>query len=204
MHIAVAGNIGAGKTTLVKRLAEHYQWQTCLESVEDNPYLESFYEDMPRWAFHLQIYFLHSRFKQVRQVQDTQSPTVQDRTIYEDAHVFAKNLKDSGYMALRDYQNYFSVFQTMIQFVNPPDLLIYLRGDLDALKARIKQRARHYEEAIPDAYLLSLNDYYEEWVENYQLGSKIIIDISQNDLREEESAWQGLLSQIEAQRAITL
>ncbi len=197
LHIAVAGNIGAGKTTLASRLAKHYQWEVRFESVEDNPYLSDFYLDMPRWSFHLQIYFLNSRFKQVLEVKQNIKPTIQDRTIYEDAYVFAHNLRESDLMSERDFQNYQDVFKAMIQFVKPPDLLIYLRADLPKLKAQIAQRGRDFEKNIPDEYLLNLNQHYNNWIENHYPHKILVIDINEKDLLNEPKEWENLLQKID-------
>lgn len=199
LHIAVAGNIGAGKTTLAQRLATHFGWEVCFESVEDNPYLADFYEDMPRWAFHLQIYFLNSRFKQVLQVKQNEKPTIQDRTIYEDAFVFAYNLRESNLMSERDFQNYQDVFSAMMQFVTPPQLLIYLRADLPKLRHQISLRNRDFEKNIQDEYLLNLNKHYENWIKEYSKKypkNILIFDINDIDLLYDTSAWQNLLQAI--------
>lgn len=201
LHIAVAGNIGAGKTTLAQRIATHFGWEVCFESVEDNPYLADFYEDMPRWAFHLQIYFLNSRFKQVLQVKKNEKPTIQDRTIYEDAYVFAYNLRESGLMSERDFQNYQDVFSAMTQFVTPPTLLIYLRADLPKLRHQIALRNRDFEKNIPDEYLLNLNKHYENWITSYAKknpNNMLIIDINNVDLLHDTQAWQNLLEEVES------
>jgi deoxyadenosine/deoxycytidine kinase len=197
MHIAIAGNIGAGKTTLASRLAQHYDWEPCFESVEDNPYLADFYADMPRWAFHLQVYFLNSRFNQVLKVQQNPHPTIQDRTIYEDAFVFAQNLRESDIMSERDYQNYLQVFSSMTKYISPPDLLIYLRADLEVLKKRIHTRGRSFEADIPDDYLLNLNKHYENWINQYEEGNLLIININEKDLLENPADWQHLLAHID-------
>ena len=196
MHIAIAGNIGAGKTTLAERLASHFDWDTCFESVDDNPYLKDFYEDMPRWAFHLQIYFLNSRFEQVMKVQQNKYPTIQDRTIYEDAYVFARNLVESGLMSQRDYQNYFRVFSSMINYISPPHLLIYLRAGVPKLQSRITQRGRNFEANIPAEYLTDLNTHYEDWIENYTIGNLLIVDINEKDLLENPHEWADLIEKI--------
>jgi len=196
-HIAVAGNIGAGKTTLATKLAKHYGWEVSFESVDDNPYLSDFYEDMPRWAFHLQMYFLNHRFNQALQVKHNQKASIQDRSIYEDAHIFAKNLHQSGLMSERDYQSYIGIFNSMLRFVSPPDLLIYMRADLDKLKKQIKMRGRGFENAIPDEYLLNLNEHYEEWISSYQAGNLIILETGNKDFLNNAEDWQELLTQIE-------
>lgn len=179
-HIAICGNIGSGKTTLTEKLAKHYGWTPLVESVEDNPYLRDFYEDMARWAFHVQIYFLNSRFKQVNEIRDKEYTTVQDRTIYEDAYIFAANLHKSGFITDRDYQSYLDIFHSMIAFVPPPDLLIYLRADIPKLVHQIQKRGRDYEYAIRIDYLRNLNEHYEEWISGYHLGRLLVIDV--NDL----------------------
>jgi deoxyadenosine/deoxycytidine kinase len=196
MHLAVAGNIGAGKTTLAKRIAEHFGWQVSFESVDDNPYLADFYGDMPRWAFHLQIYFLNNRFAQVQAVRQTGLPTVQDRTIYEDAHIFARNLVDSGLMPTRDYENYWQVYSSMLQYVKAPDLLIYLRAGLPKLQAQIRKRGRDFEQAIPAAYLQALNECYEQWIESYQESPLLIIDVNNRDFVENHADWDYILAEV--------
>lgn len=181
LHIAVAGNIGAGKTTLVNKLARHYSWDPHFEAVEDNPYLEDFYEDMKAHAFPLQIYFLHSRFNQIREILETGRNIIQDRTIFEDAHIFAKNLHESGFMNKRDYENYFSLFKSMTSVIQPPDLLIYLRANIPVLMQRIALRGRDYEEKISIRYLEDLNRHYEEWIGDYTHGKLIIFDVNEMD-----------------------
>lgn len=185
MHIAITGNIGAGKTTLAKLLAAHYGWEVLYEAVEGNPYLAEFYEDMPRWAFHLQIFFLNSRFGQMRRVRERtdnrETCIVQDRTIYEDAHIFARNLRQTGVMPERDYQTYRSVFENMLSLVSPPDLMIYLRADLPKLREQIRKRGRSFEQSISDEYLLNLNALYEEFVATYQEGPLLIFDVNELD-----------------------
>jgi deoxyadenosine/deoxycytidine kinase len=177
-HIAIAGNIGCGKTTLAGKLGKHYGWQILYESVDDNPYLRDFYEDMKRWAFHLQIYFLNSRFKQINDIRRTGKVTVQDRTIYEDAYIFAANLHKSGHINERDYKSYLDIFQSMVRFVQPPDLLIYLRADIPKLVEQIQKRGRDYENAIRLDYLKTLNEHYEEWISSYSDGKLLIVDVN--------------------------
>lgn len=180
-HIAIAGNIGAGKTTLVQKLAHHYHWHAHFEAVDNNPYLEDFYQDMKAWAFPLQIYFLHSRFTQAVEIARSEQPIVQDRTIYEDAHIFAKNLYDSGYMSERDYQNYFSLYQSMTAMIRPPDLLIYLRASISTLIAQIARRGREYEASISIRYLEDLNRHYEAWISSYSEGKLLVVQVDELD-----------------------
>lgn len=179
-HIAICGNIGSGKTTLTEKLARHYGWQPLYESVDDNPYLREFYEDMARWAFHVQIYFLNTRFRQINEIQSSDRTIIQDRTIYEDAYIFAKNLHTSGNMSDRDYQSYLDVFHSMIQFVKPPDLLIYLKADIPKLVKQIEKRGRDFEYSIRLDYLKKLNQHYDAWIKTYSQGKLLIIDV--NDL----------------------
>jgi deoxyadenosine/deoxycytidine kinase len=181
MHVAIAGNIGCGKTTLAQKLGKDYNWDVELESVEDNPYLKDFYEDMSRWSFHLQVYFLNSRFKQISTIQNSAHSTIQDRTIYEDAHIFAANLSQSGFISERDYENYLALFNSMMKYVSPPDLLIYLRADIPKLVGNIQKRGRDYEELIRIEYLKNLNTHYEDWIANYDLGKLLIIDVNNLD-----------------------
>ncbi|WP_019947969.1 deoxynucleoside kinase [Hymenobacter aerophilus] len=184
MHIAIVGNIGAGKTTLSNKLAHHFNWEVFLEDVDHNPYLKDFYDDMPRWAFHLQVYFLNSRFRQtqqIKQLQQTNKGIIQDRTIYEDAHIFAANLSQSGLMSERDYQNYLGLFNSMISMVDPPDLLLYLRADLPKLVQQIERRGRGYENNIKIDYLKHLNEHYEEWIAGYDQGKLLIVDVNNLD-----------------------
>ncbi len=181
MHVAIAGNIGSGKTTLAKKLGKQYNWDVQLESVEDNPYLKDFYEDMSRWSFHLQVYFLNSRFNQVAKIRASKEGTIQDRTIYEDCHIFAANLYKSGFIEERDYQNYLELFKSMIKHVQPPDLLIYLKADIPRLVANIQKRGRDYEELISIEYLKNLNQHYEDWIGSYALGKLLVIDVNDMD-----------------------
>ena len=178
MHIAVAGNIGSGKTTLAGMLAKHFGWKPLYESVDNNPYLVSFYEDMQRWSFNLQVYFLNSRFRQVVEIRKKQEDVIQDRTIYEDAKIFAPNLHAMGLMPSRDFENYSSLFELMMQFLQPPDLLIYLKADVPTLVSQIQKRGREYEASIRLDYLKSLNDRYENWISNYKDGKLLIVDVN--------------------------
>lgn len=176
MHIAVSGNIGSGKTTLTRLLSKHFGWRPHFEDVDNNPYLNSFYEDMQRWSFNLQIYFLNSRFRQVQDIRKSGDTVVQDRTIYEDAYIFATNLYEMGLMETRDFKNYRDLFELMSSFLQPPDLLIYLRASVPTLVRQIQKRNRDYEQTIRLDYLQALNKYYEEWIANYDLGKLLIID----------------------------
>jgi len=184
MHIAIAGNIGSGKTTLTGLLAKHFGWDPHYEDVDTNPYLNSFYEDMQRWSFNLQIYFLNSRFRQVVEIRRSGKTVVQDRTIYEDAHIFAPNLHSMNLMSTRDYNNYASLFALMSSFIQPPDLLIYLRASVPTLVNQIQKRGRDYENAIRLDYLKGLNDRYEDWINDYKLGKLLIIEVDNMNIAE--------------------
>ena len=175
MHIAIAGNIGSGKTTLTKMLAAHYGWTPKFESVDFNPYLSDFYEDMERWSFNLQIYFLNKRFKDVVDISKTDEVIIQDRTIYEDARIFAPNLHAMGLMSTRDFENYSDLFDLMMSMVNPPDLLIYLKSSIPNLVAQIQKRGREYEKGIRIDYLTGLNERYDEWIAGYK-GNLLVVD----------------------------
>jgi deoxyadenosine/deoxycytidine kinase len=196
-HIAISGNIGSGKSTLAEKLAKHYGWIPLFESVENNPYLRDFYEDMTRWAFHLQVYFLNSRFRQINEIRNNEKTIVQDRTIYEDAHIFAANLRKSGHISERDYQSYFDVFNSMIEFVKPPDLLIYLRADIPKLVKQIEKRGRDFEYAIRIDYLKNLNEHYETWISNYTQGKLLIIDVNKLDFVERVEDFAYVISQVD-------
>lgn len=176
-HIAIAGNIGAGKTTLANVLAKSFKWKAHYEDVENNPYLNDFYNDMPRWSFNLQIYFLHNRFKQIIDIRQGQETVVQDRTIYEDAFIFAPNLHAMSLMSTRDFDNYTALFSTINSLIAPPDLLIYLRASLPTLVNQIQKRGREYEENLRLDYLRRLNEYYENWITTYKDGKLLIIDV---------------------------
>jgi deoxyadenosine/deoxycytidine kinase len=177
MHIAVAGNIGSGKTTLTSLLSKHFGWDAHYEDVDDNPYLNDFYNDMQRWSFNLQIYFLNTRFNQILSFRRSGKTLVQDRTIYEDAYIFAPNLHSMGLMSTRDFENYFTLFNMLGSLIQPPDLVIYLRASVPTLVRQIQKRGRKYEDNIRLDYLKRLNERYEAWIESYKLGKMLIVDV---------------------------
>lgn len=199
MHIAVSGNIGAGKTTLSEMLAKHYGWKAEFESVEDNPYLEDFYNDMHKWCFHLQIYFLNSRFEQINRLRFATQTIIQDRTIYEDYHIFAKSLHKQGYFKDRDYQNYRALFDSMIQHVKAPDLLIYLRSDISTLVKNIEARGREYENQIRIDYLKGLNEHYEDWIKGYEAGRLLVVDVSNLDFVKNTEDFSDIVFKIDSE-----
>jgi deoxyadenosine/deoxycytidine kinase len=199
MHVAVAGNIGSGKTTLTGLLAKHYKWETHFEDVDENPYLLDFYKDMQRWSFNLQIYFLNSRFNQIAEIREKNIKVIQDRTIYEDAYIFAPNLHSMGLMTTRDFENYFSLFNSMESFIQAPDLLIYLRATVPALVNNIQKRGREYEEAIRLDYLKRLNERYEAWISTYDKGKLLIIDVDDNAFHENAEDLGEIISAIDAE-----
>ena len=198
-HIAVAGNIGAGKTTLTEMLSKHYKWIPNFEDVDHNPYLMDFYEDMPRWSFNLQIFFLNSRLRQLVDIQKGTETVIQDRTIYEDANIFAPNLHEMGLMSKRDFDNYFHFFQTLKTLVQPPDLLIYLNASVPTLVGQIQKRGREYEENIRLDYLKRLNEYYNKWIDNYKEGQLLIIDVDKNKFAEKEEDLGEIIRKVDAQ-----
>ncbi|MFT4521210.1 MAG: deoxyadenosine/deoxycytidine kinase [Bacteroidia bacterium] len=177
MHIAIAGNIGAGKSTLTGLLAKHYKWEPHYESLENNPYISDFYEDMQRWSFNLQVYFLNSRFNSVRNFRQRGETVIQDRTIYEDAYIFAPNLHAMGLMSTRDFDTYQALFSSIKSMLEPPDLMIYLRASIPALVSRIQKRGREYEDSIRLDYLKRLNERYEAWISTYAEGKLLIIEV---------------------------
>ena len=176
IFIAIAGNIGTGKTTLTNMLSRRFGWEAHFEVVADNPYLADFYKDMARWSFPLQIFFLNHRFKAHQSVSQSPNSAIQDRSIYEDANIFARNLCEQGFMEERDYKNYLELYQSMVAHLNPPDLVVYLSKSLPKLKEQISLRGRDYEKNIPDQYLSDLNRYYNDWMKNYTLGKKVVIE----------------------------
>ena len=198
MHIALAGNIGAGKTTLTELLSKHYNWTAHYEDVDENPYLNDFYEDMQRWSFNLQVYFLNSRFNQVLDIRKSGKTVIQDRTIYEDAEIFAPNLHAMGLMSTRDFKNYSSLFQLMNKLVKAPDLLIYLRASVPTLVNQIQKRGREYENSIRLDYLKQLNERYEAWIQRYNAGKLLIIDVDKIDFSANPEDLSGVIDKIDA------
>jgi deoxyadenosine/deoxycytidine kinase len=198
-HIAIAGNIGAGKTTLTKALAKQFGWTPNFEDVENNPYLNDFYNDMQRWSFNLQIFFLNSRLSQLIEIQKGTQTVIQDRTIYEDAHIFAPNLHEMGLMSKRDFENYTKFFQTLKNLVNPPELLIYLKASVPTLVGQIQKRGREYEDNIRLDYLKRLNEHYNNWIDNYTDGPLLIIDIDKINFAENEADLANVIEKINGQ-----
>lgn len=199
MHIAVAGNIGSGKTTLTAKLARHFNWIAEFESVENNPYLEDFYRDMEKWSFHLQVHFLNSRFKQVQKIANSIRTVIQDRTIYEDAYIFAANLYRSQLIEERDYGCYMDLFESIIKYVAPPDLLIYLKADIPKLVEQIQKRGRVYERAIRIDYLENLNAHYETWISHYKLGKLLIIDVNNMDFSKNVEDFSDIVRKVDVE-----
>ena len=199
MHIAIAGNIGAGKTTLTSLLAKHYKWQPHFESVAENPYLDDFYGSMERWSFNLQIYFLNSRFRQILEIRESGKNIIQDRTIYEDANIFAPNLHAMGLMTNRDFGNYETLFELMERLVSPPDLLIYLRASIPTLVGQIHKRGRDFENSISIDYLSRLNERYEAWISTYKKGKLLIIDIDNLNIVDNQEDLGSIIDRIDAQ-----
>lgn len=198
-HIAVAGNIGSGKTTITGLLAKHFGWEAQYEDVDDNPYLNDFYEDMQRWSFNLQIYFLNSRFSQIVSIRQSNKTVIQDRTIYEDAYIFAPNLHSMGLMSTRDFENYFALFNLMSSLIEPPDLLIYLRASIPTLVNQINNRGRKYENNIRLDYLRRLNERYEAWIETYNLGKLLIINADNYNFPESSDDLSKVIDKINAE-----
>jgi deoxyadenosine/deoxycytidine kinase len=198
-HIAIAGNIGAGKTTLTTLLAKNFGWTPQYEDVENNPYLNDFYEDMVRWSFNLQIYFLNSRFSQIINIQNGSEIVVQDRSIYEDAYIFAPNLHEMGLMSSRDFKNYMGLFDTLHGMVKPPDLMIYLKGSIGTLVNQIQKRGREYEDNIRLDYLKRLNEYYENWAKGYSLGKLLVINIDDLNYADKKEDMGKVITKINAE-----
>lgn len=199
MHVAIAGNIGAGKTTLTELLAKHFKWEAQYEDVLENPYLEDFYNDMSRWSFNLQVYFLNSRFRQILDIRQSGMDIVQDRTIYEDAFIFAPNLHAMGLMSNRDYENYRSLFDLMESVTKSPDLLIYLRSSVPNLVKQIQKRGREYENSISIDYLNRLNERYEAWIHDYKKGNLLIIDVDDINFVENPEDLGHIINKIDAE-----
>ncbi len=199
MHIAVAGNIGSGKTTLTGLLAKNYQWLAHYEDVDDNPYLHDFYDDMQRWSFNLQVYFLNSRFNQIVDIRKSGETIIQDRTIYEDAYIFAPNLHSMGLMSTRDFENYFTLFNLMSSLIQPPDLVIYLKASVPTLVNQIQKRGRNYENSIRLDYLKKLNERYHSWAESYNLGKFLTIDVDNHNFIDRKEDLSAVIDKINAQ-----
>jgi len=199
MHIAVVGNIGAGKTTLTELLAKNYKWEAMYEAVDNNPYLEDFYSDMKRWSFNLQIYFLNSRFQQIRDIQAGAEDIIQDRTIYEDAYIFAENLHEMGLMTSRDYGNYQAIFDNITAYIKPPDLLIYLKASVPTLVENIQRRGREYEASIRLDYLQKLNEKYDKWIKGYDSGKLLILDKDKLDFANKPDDLSFIIDSIECE-----
>ena len=198
MHLAISGNIGSGKTTLTKKLSNHFNWTANFEDVENNPYLNDFYKDMQRWSFNLQVFFLNSRFRQIINIKNSKQTHIQDRTIYEDAYIFAPNLLSMGLMTNRDFKNYESIFKTLKSFVKDPDLLIYLRSNIPNLVDQIHKRGRDYENSISIEYLSRLNERYEAWIQSYDKSNLLIIDVDDIDFVENKEDFKSIVAQIDA------
>ena len=199
MHVAIAGNIGSGKTTLTTKLSKHYKWTPHFEDVENNPYLNDFYKEMQRWSFNLQVYFLNSRFRQIIDIKKEDKHFIQDRTIYEDAYIFAPNLHSMGLMSTRDFENYQELFSLMDSLVDGPDLLIYLRATVPTLVSQIQKRGRDYENSIRLDYLTQLNDRYEAWISDYNKGNLLIIDVDNINFSDNEEDLGSIIEKIDAE-----
>jgi deoxyadenosine/deoxycytidine kinase len=197
MHIAIAGNIGAGKTTLTHLLAKNYDWEMQLEDMDDNPYISDFYEDMQRWSFNLQVYFLNTRWKHIQNIRKGSRAVIQDRTIYEDAYIFAPNLHAMGLMSTRDFENYNALFENISQQITPPDLLIYLRAGIPKLVHQIQMRGRDYEDAIRLDYLKRLNERYEAWISEYK-GKLLVFNVDDIDFSDNPDHASLIVQQVES------
>jgi len=197
-HIAIAGNIGSGKTTLTSLLSRHYGWEPHYETIDDNPYINDFYLDMQRWSFNLQIYFLYTRFKQLLNIKKSGKSVIQDRTIYEDAYIFAPNLFDMGLMSLRDYNTYLSLFEMLMSLIEPPDLIIYLKASVPTLVKQIQKRGRKFEENIRLDYLKKLNDRYDEWINSFKLCKVLTIDIDNLNFNENPQDLSLIIDKVNA------
>jgi len=198
-HVAIAGNIGAGKTTLCEKLGKHFGWEVHYESTDNNPYLSDFYVDMKRWSFNLQVYFLNNRYRQILDIHKGDVTVIQDRTIYEDAYIFAPNLHDMGLMPTRDFNNYFDLFKLMTSQIQPPDLLIYLKADVSTLVSHIQRRGRDYEGSMSLDYLKSLNDRYEQWIAEYDEGKLLVIDANNIDFLNNPEDFGKIITQVDAE-----
>ncbi|HTO14604.1 MAG TPA: deoxynucleoside kinase [Edaphocola sp.] len=198
-HIAIVGNIGAGKTTLTKLLSKHYKWTPQYESIENNPYLSDFYNDMQRWAFNIQVYFLNTRLKQILEIQESKETIIQDRTIYEDAYIFAPNLHEMSLMSSRDFENYIQFFKTIKRMIKPPDLMIYLKASIPTLVDQIQKRGRDYEENIRLDYLKRLNEHYNNWISNYKDGKLLIIEVDNINFAKKREDFAKVVSKIDAE-----
>jgi len=198
IFVAVAGNIGSGKSSLTRLLADHYGWQPYFESVDDNPYLSDFYKDMKRWSFNLQVFFLSKRFRDHRNIVQSNKNVIQDRSIYEDAEIFARNLYEIGQMDERDYRNYVELYKVMMDYLQPPDLLIYLDAKIETLLNQIRKRGREYEQAIPRSYLEQLDKHYKQWIKNYKLGPLLVVPSDEVDFVHEKGDFNRVLMLIQA------
>ncbi|MEJ6797113.1 MAG: deoxynucleoside kinase [Flavobacteriales bacterium] len=198
-HVAIAGNIGSGKTTLTTLLSKHFKWQAHYENVDDNPYLNDFYKDMQRWSFNLQVFFMTKRFDQLQEMMASKKSFIQDRTIYEDAYIFAPNLHAMGLMTTRDYENFLGLFNSMDQFCHAPDLLVYLRASVPTLVNQIQKRGRDYEEAIRIDYLTRLNERYEAWISTYDKGKLLIVDVDDNYFNDDAGDLNNIITKVDAE-----
>jgi deoxyadenosine/deoxycytidine kinase len=198
-HIVIAGNIGAGKTTLTNALSKHFGWEPQYEDVENNPYLNDFYEDMPRWSFNLQVFFLNSRFKQILDIQRGSKVIIQDRSIYEDAQIFAPNLHAMGLMSTRDFENYLSLFETISSSIKPPDLVIYLKASIPTLVNQIQKRGREYEENLRLDYLKKLNEYYDNWANKFEDARMLVIDVDNCNFVDDKNQMETVVNKVLAE-----